>query len=308
MHPVLLKGQSLTVVRPPRATGTLIGAGATAIALILAIALLIQAVSWPVSVTLFLGVVGITALLAVAAVFAFWTYGCYSLRYVIDRRGIAVVWGSTTHFIAVDRITGFAHGRAEHTVAVGGIGWPGYHIGAGTVDEFGEVLFFSTHSGPADLVYVRTAGAIYGLSPADPVRFISEAQRFQAAAKPEHLPGVQRHFIAASPIWVDRIAQAIGGAAIAANLALWLFVSIVYPELDSQITIEFPPLGDIVELHDREEFLKIPLTATAILGINLIGALAFEFRERAAAYMMLSGALLAQAIFWVAAIVALANA
>ena len=82
----------------------------------------------------------------------------------------------------------------------------------------------------------------------------------------------------------------------------------MYPDLDSQITIEFPPLGDIVELHSREEFLKIPLTATAILGINLVGALAFESRERAAAYMLLSGALVGQAIFWVAAIVALANA
>lgn len=305
---MLLKGQSLTVVRPPRATGTLVGAGATAIALILAIALIAQAVGWPVSVTLFLGIVGIIALLAVAAVFAYWTYACYSLRYVFDRRGLAIVWGATTYFIPIDRISEFAHGRAEHNVTVGGIGWPGYHIGAGSVDEFGDVLFFSTHSGPAELVYVRTPGATYGVSPTDPVRFIAEAQRFQAAGKPEHLPEVQRHLIAANPIWVDRIAQGLGGAAIAANLLLWLFVSIVYPDLDSQITIEFPPLGDIVELHNRDEFLKIPLTATAILGINLLGALAFESKERAAAYLLLSGAVVGQAIFWVAAIVALANA
>ena len=58
VHPVLLKGQGLTVVRPPRATGTLIGAGATALALVLAIALLAQAVDWPVSFPLFLAYVG----------------------------------------------------------------------------------------------------------------------------------------------------------------------------------------------------------------------------------------------------------
>jgi hypothetical protein len=305
---VLLKGQSLTVVRPTRATGVAIGAAATGVALILAIALLAQAVGWPVSVTLFLGIIGIIALLAVAAIFGFWTYACYSLRYVIDRRGVAVVWGATTHFLSFDRIKDFQHGRAEHVMAVGGIAWPGYHVGAGTVDEFGDVLFFSTHRDPGDLVYIRTEGATYGISPSDPVRFIAEAQRFQAAARPEHMPEVQRMFVAANPIWVDRIAWGLGGAAILLNLLLWLFVSIVYPDLDSQITIEFPPLGDIVELHDKNELLKIPITATAILGINVLAALIFEARERAAAYLLLSGALFAQLTFWVAAVVALSNA
>src|SRR3989442_1546543 len=50
VHAVLLKGQGLTIERPARTTGTLVGAGASSIALILALALVLRASGWPVSV------------------------------------------------------------------------------------------------------------------------------------------------------------------------------------------------------------------------------------------------------------------
>lgn len=308
MYPLLLKGQSLTIERPSRTTGTLIGAAASLGALALALSLLLQAAGWPVSFPLFLALTGAGVLLVFAGIFAFWAYGCYSMRYVLGAGGLSIIWGPIRHFIAIDRIQLMTHGRANHRVKVGGIGWPGYHVGLGSVEMFDRVLFFSTHSSPEELVYIQTPTAIYAVSPADPVRFIAEAQKFQGAASPESRPAVQRDILSGHPIWADRVAQLLGAVAVLGNVALWGFVCAAYPDLNDRITIEFPPVGQIVELHARSDILKIPATATAILAVNLLAGLVFEWKERAAAYLLLSGAVFMQIVFIIAAIVAVANA
>lgn len=315
MHTLLLKGQGLTIERPARTTGTLVGAGASALALVLALALLLKAAGWPVSFPQFLAYLGAGVLVFLSLLFAFWSYGCFSLRYVLDRTGLTIVWGPLKHFVSTDQIQRFVHGRGEHRPKVSGLGWRGYHIGRGYVDEFGRVLFFSTHRSPEELVYVQTGETTYALSPEDPARFVAEAQRFRQAAPglvpagaPLRRPAVQRHLLAAHPIWADRVAQVLAIAGVLANLALWGFLFAVYPDLNNEIQIEFPPIGDISTLEPRSEIFKIPATVTAILLVNLLAALVFQARERAAAYLLLSGAIFFQAVFWIAAIVAVANA
>jgi len=256
----------------------------------------------------FLAFIAAGALLVLAGVFAFWAYGCLSLRYVVDRTGVTIVWGFVKHFVPMDRITGMLHGRSEHRPRPGGLGWLGYHIGPGEVEGLGPVLFFSTHRGPEELVYVQAQGATYALSPRDPVRFLAEAQRFLQAGRPEPAPAVQRGAVAAHPIWADRIAQALAAGGIALNIALWGFVFAIYPTLSNEITIQFPPVGPITEVHPRGEFLRVPAVATAILALDLAAGLGFQWRERAAAYLLLSGAVFFQAVFWIAALVAWTNA
>jgi Bacterial PH domain len=320
VHTLLLKGQSLaqglTIERPVRTTGTLVGAGVSLLALGLALALVLRASGWPVSFTQFLAYTGAGVLLLLALLFAFWAYGCYSLRYVVDRTGLTIVWGPLKHFVSLDRIQAFVHGRGEHRPRVSGVGWRGYHIGRGYVDEFGRVLFFSTHRAPEELVYVQTPDTTYALSPEDPARFVAQAQRFQQARLPDAQaavaasakPAVQRDLLAAHPIWADRVAQALAVLAVLANLTLWGFLFAVYPDLNNEIQIEFPPIGDVTTLQSRSEIFKIAGTASAILLTNVVAALAFQWRERAASYLLLSGAILFQVLFWVAAIIAVVNA
>lgn len=288
--------------------GTAVGAGAAGLCLVLALALVLKALDWPISFPGFLAWAGAAALLVIGGLFAFWAYGCYSLRYVMDRGGITVTWGLMKHFIAIDEIKKLVPGRGEQQPQVQGLSWFGYHVGRGHVQGLGEALFFSTHQSPEELVYVMTNRATYALSPRDPVRFISEAQRFQQAAKPTQKSRVERDLLSGHPIWADRAAQGIALAAVALNIALWGFLMAVYPHLDREITIEFPPVGDITSLQSRAEIMKIPATATAILATNLAAALAFQWKERAATYLLLSGAAFFQAAFWIAAVVALLNA
>jgi len=279
-----------------------------ALSLVLALALVLKAIDWPVSFPGFLAWTGAALLLALAVTFGFWAYGCYSLRYVMDRGGITVSWGFMKHFISIDEVKKLIPGRGEQQPQVSGLSWYGYHVGRGSVEGIGDALFFSTHTSPEELVYVMTSGVTYALSPRDPVRFIAEAQRFQQAAKPVRSSGIERDLLSSHPVWADRIAQGLVLSAVVLNVALWGFLMAVYPHLDREITIEFPPVGAITGFESRSEILKIPATATAILATNLLAGLAFEWKERAATYLLLSGAVFFQAVFWIAAIVALVNA
>jgi len=310
VHPLLLKGQGLTIERPSRAAGTAIGTALFAVALVLAIALLARAISWPASWPGFLAYLGAGVLAVLAATFGFWAWACSSMRYVLDHQGLSVRWGPVTHFLPMSSITAVTPGKAEMRPRISGVSWWGYHIGSGDVEDVGPVVFFSTHRSAEELVYVRTASVAYGLSPQNPERFAAEIERFQSA-KDEAGPTeatIRREQIAAHPIWADRIAQYLALAAIAVNVALWGYVLAVYPDLNNEITIEFPPIGDITTLQARSEILTIPTAASVILGVNLLAGLIFEWKERAATYLVLSATLFLQVLFFIGAAIAVVNA
>lgn len=273
----------------------------------LALALIAKAVTWPVSATQFVAIVGAIVLFLLAGLFAFWACACHTLRYVLDRDGLTIVWGTLSHFIPMERVEGLSAGRGEDQPHLRGLSWPGLHVGRGWLDDQ-EALFYSTHRSPEEIVYVRTSTVTYAVSPQDPPRFIEEVERFKQAARPGGTESVQRDVIGGHPIWADRLAQWLALAAVVINLALWGYIFAIYPDLSPQITIEFPPLGDITDVHSRNDILKIPAAALAVLAVNLIAGLGFQWRERAATYLLLTGSVFLQLLFWVSAGIAVANA
>jgi hypothetical protein len=280
-----------------------------AVAAALAIALIVKATTWPVSLTQFAAITAAIALFALTLGFAFWAYACHTLHYVVDRRGLTIVWGTLRHFIPLGGIKHLTLGRGEDRPQMRGLSWPGLHVGRGTVAGK-DVLFYSTHRSSEEILYVRTSSATYAVSPLDPPRFISEVERFRQAVPSGETTeeSVQRDIVGGHPIWADRTAQWLALAAVLINLALWGYVFAIYPDLSPQITIEFPPLGEITEIHSRNELIKIPAAALAVLAVNLVAGLGFQWRERAATYLLLSGSVFLQFLFWVSAGIAIANA
>ena len=225
----------------------------------------------------------------------------------MDRNGLTIAWGTIRHYIPMERIEGLSAGRGEDRPDLRGLSWPGLRVGRALVGGK-EVLFYSTHRSPEEIVYVRTPSATYAVSPQDPARFMAEVERFRQSAKPAGSETVQRDIVGSHPIWADRVAQLLALAAILTNLALWGYVFAVYQDLSPQITIEFPPLGEVTDVHSRNELLVIPAAALAVLAVNLVAGLAFQWRERAATYLLLSGSVFLQLLFWVSAGIAVANA
>jgi hypothetical protein len=304
---VLLKSQGVTIERPRRILGTVLPALPAAIAAGLALALVAKAATWPVSATQFAAIVAAIVLVVLAGFFTFWAYACYSLHYMLDNRGLTIVWGTLRHFIPMERIEELSAGRGEDQPRLRGLSWPGLHVGRGQLDDQ-EALFYSTHRSPEEIVYVRTPAVTYAVSPQDPPRFIDAVERFKQAGRTGGTESVQRDVIGGHPIWADRVAQWLALAAVLINLALWGYIFAIYPDLNETITIEFPPLGEITDVHSRNDILWIPAAALAVLAVNLIAGLGFQWRERAATYLLLTGSVFLQLLFWVSAGIAVANA
>jgi hypothetical protein len=287
-----------------------IGIVASGVAFALALALLARGLGWPVSWPQFLAYAGAGVLAAVAATFAFWTWACATMRYAVSTAGITIRWGPIRHHIPINRVQLMIRGKGDERPRIFGVSWLGYHVGRGEVGDEKRVLFFSTHRTPEEIVYIRTEDAIYAVSPQDPSRFITDSQKAYEASHGEAPAGplVERDFVAAHPIWSDRIAQLLTLAAVALVASLWAYIFANYPNMNNEITIKFPPVGDITTLHSRDQIFKIPGTASAILAVNFVAALLFQPRERAATYLLLSGTIFLLVVFWVAAIVAVVNA
>ena len=149
---------------------------------VLAMALIVKAATWPVSMTQFVAIVGAAVLLVPAVVFAYWAYACYTLHYEVSRNGLTIAWGTIRHHIPMERIEGLSAGRGEDRPDLRGLSWPGLRVGRGLVIGKTEVLFYSTHRTPEEVVYVRTPAAIYAVSPQDPARFMAEVERFRQSA------------------------------------------------------------------------------------------------------------------------------
>src|SRR3970282_2964844 len=117
----------------------------SAVAAVLATALIVKATTWPVSLTQFVAIVSATVPIALAGVFAFWAYACYTLHYTVDGNGLTIAGGTIRHYIPMERIEGLSAGRGEDRPDLWGLSWPGLRVGRGLVGRK-EGLWCSTTS------------------------------------------------------------------------------------------------------------------------------------------------------------------
>ena len=293
--------------QPARFTGVASGGGVAAVAVLLAAVLMAFAIGWDISTAKFLAFVGVFTLLAVAALFGYWTYALLTLGYDLNQEGVTIRWGLLRQFVPLGSIQRFVPGREARLPQVQGVNWWGYHVGRGTVEGLGETLFYSSHRSPWDAVYVVTPGIAYAISPENHVRFAMELQHLLRETSPDESgsarPRVTYPALVVHPFWLDRFGQLLALTAVAANVALFGFICGVYPGLADRLNLAFPPVGGI-DLRPKDELFQIPLTALALLAVSLAAALAVHKWERAASHLLLAGALFTQGVLWVAAAIA----
>jgi hypothetical protein len=262
---------------------------------------------WGISAAKFLAFATAFLLLILAAIFAYWTYACFAMSYALDEKGLSIRWGLIRQLIPLSRIERCVPGREARLLEIRGVNWWGYHVGRASVAGIGEVLFYSSHQSPWELIYVVTSSHSYAISPENSVRFTTELQRLQRseAAAADEAPGqrAEHPLVATYPFWLDRYGQVLALIAVLANVALFGFIFAVYPGLADHLNLAFPPLGQ-TEIRPRREVLQIPATALALLVVSLAAGLAVHRWERAASYLLLAGAILLQSLFLIAAAIA----
>lgn len=293
--------------KPPRAIGTLVGGGIAAWCFALAIALVGRGISQDVAL-------GVISLYIVASIFfllgllfAYWTYSLGTLRYVLDRNALTIVWGDIRQLVPMSQIERLVPGRELPNPQVSGVSWMGHHVGRAQVEGgIGDTLFYSTHRSPADLLYVVTAGQSYAVSVEDEVAFAEAVQAQQRLGSLVAVPQTpDRLYLAAQPFWEDRIAQSLALAAAAVFFAMFAYVYQQYPGLAQSIELSFPQLDGVTRVGSKSELLKLPMTGIGLLAVNLALGFVAHSWERMVGYVLLLAAIGVEGILLAAAIIAL---
>ena len=289
--------------RPLRATGTALGAFASAWALVFAALLLLRGATQPVSLSTVFCYLIAGLFLCIGLLVAYWTYACATLRYDLDRNGLAIHWGFVRQVVPLDSVKRLARGELIPLAGISGVNWPGYHVGRAELKEVGETLFYSTHRRLAEIVYVVTPSLTYAVSPANAQQFISEVESMQKQGATLSLMQAPRRLpLADQPFWLDRWAQ---GLAVAAALLCATTFGVIfanYGGLPDSMAISFPPL-DVERIASKHDLLSLPTTAFGILLVGLVAGFAVRAWERLASYMLLASLLAVQGVFlWGAAV------
>jgi len=293
--------------RPPRKLGTALGAIVTGWCLVLAGLLVYRGLTADISLSTLAPHLAAAFFFGLAVLFGYWTYGCYTLRYVINRNGLAIRWGAIRQLIPLDQIERLVEGRQAPEPRVDGVSWPGHHVGRADVRRVGDTLFYSTHRSREELLYLVTPSQSYALSVPDRERFARDIQ--EAREQGPHVPvrqSPERYTVAAQPFWSDGTAQLLALTAILACAVVFGYVFARYPGLSPTIPLSFPPMGGVTRVASKEQLLTLPVTALGILVLNLGLAVLIHAWERAAGYLLLVAAIGLQAVFLVGAIIALA--
>ena len=274
-------------LQPPRAIGALVGGVLTLWCFLLTGALLWRGLSLDISLQAVGPYLAATFFFGLGSLFAYWTYGCWSLHYGLDRNALTIAWAGNRYRVPLKDITALEAGPS----GVGGLWWPGRRTGRTT-----EVLMFATE-GPATLV--TTPSRTYAISPPDPAAFAEELTiRARLGPTEDASQEAARWWPWELPIWQDRTALALLALSLVLNLALFAHQALAMPSLPDLVPVHFTALGLVDRAGLKAELFEIPLGGFVLLVANTILATLLRRVEPFAAYVALGTGLVLQLFLW----------
>jgi Bacterial PH domain len=291
--------------RPASREGATIGFVASGVALLLGLALLVRGAFGGIRFATFAqDVVGL-ALLVIAALAFFWAWSLYSLRYLVDDDALQIVWGLTRVAIPVAQIQRIVLGGRYGEPRINGLSWRGNHVGRGRVARIGEVLFYSAHLTPADLVYISTNETTFGVSVGDARGLARAVQAAQESSGETAAAAIASYrVLPGQDLLSDRSALLIAAGSLIAFLFAAGYIYSRFQALPLALPIDFPPTTGPERIGDRAELLRLPLTALIWLIIGIGLAAWAHARLRTVSYAVLAGTLFAECLYAIGALAA----
>jgi hypothetical protein len=267
----------------------------------------------PLSFGTFVVALAILFSLGLLALMAYWLYGLFLSRYLLDRNELVIQWGAVQQVIPMGQVeVVFTGEEVEGPIHFSGGKWPGHCVGFGRVPipggDLTPALFYGTVP-PQRQVYVATPGLVYGISPAQRDDFLESLQKrmqmgpTQVVEQITHRPG----FLSWA-IWRDRLALGLLGVGILAIFVLIGLLTFMYPSLPLVIPLHFDAAGNADRYGSRVQVFIMPLIGLLTMLFNgVLGGFAYR-RERMISYLLWGGAVLVQILVWTAAIGLLGSA
>lgn len=246
---------------------------------------------------------GLFALAAFVAFFVlvYWTYGYYSLFYILDRDAFRIHWAGFEVLVPLLEIRGMVDGASLASAPQPPLlRWPGYQIGWSYHERLGQVAFYTRQAGPHSH-FVLTDSVAYAISPADPEGF-RQALELRQSLGPVHRlqPVIGASPLLALPFWSDRLAHGLWVGALALNLGLFAYLCALYPGLPPIMPVHFDALGEVDRLAPAVVLFIVP--AIGALGLLLNGFVGFliHARQRLGTLLLWGGTVVIQSYLWIA--------
>jgi len=226
---------------------------------------------------------------------AFRLSGCFNLRYLVDRNGVTIVWGAMRQAVAMGRIERIVKGgTAQRRLAWWP--WPGLHAGVGGESDLGPYFSLATRP-PAQQLLLVTPEKVYGISPAEPERFLEALQERNMLGPAHTLPAEpQWPLLWSWRFWHDWLGQALLLAGLALVLVLFGFLAFRFPSLPPEIPLHFDALGRPDRVGPPQGLFLLPLIGLLAWSINTVWGGVIYRRQRLAAYLLWGGAVAVQII------------
>jgi hypothetical protein len=280
-------------------------AGGIIVWLVLLDALLVWiATQIPVSGLTFVLVMLVLVTLPIIALLAYWLVGLNRSAYWLDRNGLMIRWGAVQQIIPMASIRLVLHGSeiAGKIHHFRGGRWPGYWAGRAQVDDWGTTLFYAAGGLDQQLVIV-TPGQAYAISPVDMAGFIAAFEQRQKMGPTQEVAQVSiRPEIMDWPLWSDRLAWVLVGAAGLACLLLFGYTCLRFPDLPPRVVLHFDATGLPDRFGSSSQVFLLPLIGLLSLGVDLVVGVPLYRRDRIGAYLVWGGALVVQVVAWIAAV------
>ena len=296
---------TLTPFRPSRSLGTLTGGLVVVWCYGLALLLVFRGLTLDTSINQLGPFLAAGFFFLVGSLYGYWTWGCQTLTYIVDRNALTIRWGAVRQVIPLNKIERLIPGSEVEHPQIEGVSWPGHHVGRASVEMIGEALFYSTHRTMREVLYVQTWEDTYAISVAEPIVFAQAIQANLARGTLFDEPQtVRRWGVAAQSFWVDKLALALTAVLIATFAAVLGYVLSEYPDLSQSVALRFPSLGGILRVSDKSALLDIPRSAAGFLAVNLTLAVFLHSWERMVGYVLLLSGIAIQVMLLVAAVLA----
>jgi hypothetical protein len=259
----------------------------------------------PVGLAMFAGLVAAVFGLILTILLAVWTYGYYTLRYVLDDEALTIDWlfrQERLPYRAIDAVYGGQ--RLTEALRVRGITWPGYYVGRGRARNLGMLRVFASATHNPDLTIVLTELGGYAVSPDDAFR-AALIERLQAArlagpaAAPARVAARPRHLgRALADAWLLPCALVSLGAI----LAMLGYIMDRYESLPELLALRLDPLGEPERIRPRFELFHLPALGAGVLLVDLLLGIWLHEHELLAARLLWTAPLLVQLVLAVAVV------
>ncbi len=275
--------------------GLRIGAALVAVAVLIVVGLVILAASRQVDIWTFIIGLAIVACLAVLGLLFFWLHGLARSGYALDRNALVIRWGATRQIIPTGQIERvLAAADLEGPVRFRGGKWPGHCVGYGSVPGAGPALFYAT-APTGDQILVVTPGLTYGISPADPERFLKTLRQGQKMGPTRRVEqSSSRAGFLEWTIWQDRFGLALLGVGFLAILILTGLLCLWYPNLPLHLTLHWDAAGAPDRWGGRGHLFFVPLLGWLAVLANAVLGSAVHRNERMASYLLWGGSIVVQ--------------